>query len=164
METPDVDSLLANIREQVRLRRLNGDYPPGLEEELEAEFRGIVNQERRDWSGVRRRLEERVDAVHRAFGEVNGLGPTQSRIPGGSLLHRLVRKTVARQTTSLAFQVRHASAELVELVSLIAELQMSQEDADRRLVAHLSKSVLDRLAVVDHLAILVRDLERRVEK
>lgn len=78
------------------------------------------------------------------------------------MVHRAVRKLVRRQTQGLANQIQLASQELVELVRVIAELQMAQEDADRRLVIHLSKNVMERLAVIDHLAIVVRDLERRV--
>lgn len=163
MDAPDIDNLLAEIREQVRIRRIAGDYPPGLEQELEAEFRGLVDRERRDWTSVRKQLIEQTAKVQDAFNQVNGVTAVQSRMPGVSLFHRAIRKLTARQTMGLANQIRHASDELVGLVTVISELQIAQEDADRRLVAHLSKSVLDRLAVVDHLAIIVRDLERRLE-
>lgn len=162
MESPDIDKLLGEIREQVRLRRISGDYPPGLEEQLEREFQGIVNRERRDWTAVRDQLERRTSSLTQAFGAITGVTDVNSRFPGGSLVHRAVRKLVRRQTQGLANQIQLASQELVELVRVIAELQMAQEDADRRLVIHLSKNVMERLAVIDHLAIVVRDLERRV--
>jgi hypothetical protein len=40
----------------------------------------------------------------------------------------------------------------------------SREDADRRMVANLSKHVLDRVAVVDHLYFIVAELETRLRK
>lgn len=161
MDTPDIEKLLEEIREQVRIRRIAGEYPPGLEQELEIEFKGVVDRERRNWSEVRDQLSERSGRVIEAFAQIDGITTTESRVPGGTIFHGLIRKLFGRQTRCLADQVRRASSELVELVRLIADLQMAQEEADRRLVMHLSKSVLDRLAVVDHLAIVVREIERR---
>ena len=161
MDTPDIENLLKDIREQVRIRRIAGDYPPGLEQELEFEFRGVVDRERRDWTSIRHQLAERSNRVIEAFAQIDGITTTQSRIPGGRIYHSLTRKLFGRQTRGLADQIRGASTELVALVRLIADLQMAQEEADRRLVMHLSKSVLDRLAVVDHLAIVMREIERR---
>lgn len=161
MEKPDIEKLLSEIREQVRVRRIAGDYPPGLEQQLEAEFRGIINRERRDSTTVREQLIEHSNKTTEAFERISGVTPIQSRFPGGSLFHRAIRKVTARQTRGLANQIREATSELANLVNLIVDLQLAQEEADRRLVIHLSKSVIDRLAVVDHLAIVVRELERR---
>jgi hypothetical protein len=39
-----------------------------------------------------------------------------------------------------------------------------REDADHRMVANLSKHVLDRVAVIDHLYFVVTELETRIRK
>lgn len=163
MNSPDIDALLAEIREHVRLRRIAGDYPPGLEQELEAEFRGVVDRERRDWTSIQTKLREQTEGLARSLDNITGTTDIQSRIPGGAFFHRVVRRIIGRQTRGLAAQFRHAAEEMAVLITTVSESQQAQEDADRRLVMHLSKAVMERLAVVDHLAIIVRDLERRLE-
>ena len=163
MTSPDIEMLLVQIRNRVAQRRLAGDYPPGLEQELEAEFRGVVDRERRDWYATTRRLEAQEQAVMNALARLDGLTGTQSRVPGGSLVHRLIRRLIGRQVLGLAAQVRSVGDETVALLRMVVELQKAQEDADRRLVAHLAKSTVDRLAVVDHLAVMLTDLEKRFD-
>jgi hypothetical protein len=163
VDSSDIDQLLAEIRTRVAERRKKGDYPPGLEIQLESEFRGIVDRERRDWNASQRRLTEQMTRVSEAFACVTGIVSAESRILGGSFFHRLIARLTGRQVQGVAAQVRTASTELVELVRFIADLQQAQEDADRRLVIHLTKSTLDHLAIVDHLAILVTEIERRVD-
>lgn len=163
MNSPDIDAILDEVREHVRLRRIAGDYPPGLEQELEAEFRGVVDRERRDWTSIQTKLREQTDGLVKSLDNITGVTDIQSRIPGGTIFHGVVRRIIGRQTRGLATQFRHAAEEMTALVVTISELQQSQEDADRRLVMHLSKTVMERLAVVDHLTIIVRDLERRLE-
>lgn len=160
---PNVDNLLADIRKLVAERRQRGDYPAGLEQELEAEFRGVVDRERRDWVATTRRLEVQQRLVAESLSRLTGVTDTQSRFPGGSAVHLLIRRLIGRQVRGLAAQVRDASEQVAVLVSMVAELQKSQEDADRRLVAHLAKNTLDRMAVVDHLAIVMTDLEKRFD-
>jgi hypothetical protein len=45
---------------------------------------------------------------------------------------------------------------------MLGEFAESQEEADSRVVRELSQNVLDRIAVVDHLALLTTELEARV--
>ena len=108
-------------------------------------------------------MVEQMERTSNAFSNVTGITSTESRIPGGSFLHRLIARLTGRQVQGVATQIRTASCELVDLVRIIADLQQAQENADRRLVNHLTKSTLDHLAIVDHLAILVTELERRVD-
>ena len=44
----------------------------------------------------------------------------------------------------------------------MGEFAKAQQSADNRVVRELSQHVLDRVAVVDHLAILTTELEARV--
>ena len=39
---PSTEELLAQLRARVEERRRRGDYPPGLEQDLESHFRRIV--------------------------------------------------------------------------------------------------------------------------
>lgn len=163
MALPDVDTLLSEIRSRVARNRHAGLYPPGLEQELESEFRAIVDRERRDWYGKGRLLDHQLEELANSIARLDGVIGTQSRIPGGSVFHRVVKWVVGRQINGLASQTREVAVHTIALLSTVVELQKSQEDADRRLVAHLAKITIDRLAVVDHLAILITELEKRFD-
>lgn len=162
VENIDIDSILSTIRDEVARRRAAGEYPPGLENELEAEFRHILSLTHRGDS-------IRSDEVSRLLGELqqnlhdlSGLTPATSRIPGVSIFHRVVRRLIARHTMGLAAQARSTDRTIGRIVEILAEDLSGREDADKRMVAALSKHVLDRVAVVDHLVMTVTELESKV--
>lgn len=162
MKHVDIEQVLAEIREDVESKRAQGLYPPGLEQELEFEFQSILSLTR---SGISDRMDEIgqvVDRLRQKNAAISGLTAIQSRIPFISLLHRIVRRLVARQTMGLAAQIRAAEADKVYLLELLVEQSKAQEDADQRLVRNLTKHVMDRVAVVDHLAVLVAALEFKI--
>ena len=47
MASIDMNAILNEIRENVRLRRIAGEYPPGLENQLEQEFELIMQSTNR---------------------------------------------------------------------------------------------------------------------
>lgn len=48
MNGHEVETLLAEISQSVAKKRRNGLYPPGLEEQLDAEFQNILSREELD--------------------------------------------------------------------------------------------------------------------
>ena len=153
MKQVEIEEILAGIQETVARRRAEGVYPIGLENELEAEFKFML-------SLTHRGEAERADALAlllkealRAADEVSGLAPAKSRIPFVGIFHRVVRRLIARQTRGLAAQQR-----------AVNDAVRGREDADHRMVASLSKHVLDRVAVIDHLYFVVTELETRIRK
>ncbi len=160
----DIEQVLAEIRDDVAKKRAEGSYPPGLEQELEAEFQTILSYTKR---GITDRAAEiaRLSAeIRQNTHEISGLTPAHSRIPGMSIFHRIIRRLIARHTMGLAAQVRASEENKVRLLEILAEQSKAHEDADQRLVASLSKHVLDRVAVIDHLTILVTELEAKIRK
>ncbi len=127
-----VDELVEQLRARVEERRRSGAYPPGLEHDLDAHYRHVAALR----SGGRS-IRERVDAVHDAAEFAAENIATSSRFRGGSLLHRLVAKTVARQTQGVLSQVRsfaqavqdvlEAMVEPLELVDQTAGSAVSQQ-------------------------------------
>lgn len=156
--------MLAEIREEVARKRAEGRYPLGLEQELEAEFQIILSLTQRGVIDRTAEIAKLSNAIRHTTNEITGLTPVHSRIPGMSLVHRFIRRLVARQTMGLAGQVRAAEEQKVRLLEILAEQSKAHEDTDQRLVASLSKHVLDRIAVIDHLAILVTELEAKIRK
>ena len=161
MEQVDVALLLTGIKEQIASKRLSGEYPPGLEQQLEREFAEIMSSTNRRYFASKD-LKVQLRHLEDAFGRLSGQISPQSRIPGMSLVHRLVGKLTKRQVLGLTAQIRDVESLVVIVLKMLGEFAESQEAADSRVVRELSQHVLDRVAVVDHLAILTTELEARV--
>lgn len=162
MSGSDFDDVLAQIDRVVRERRARGDYPTGLEQQLEAEFRGAVRSAHRDDARVDA-LRSAVASVDVAVHQVDIGSSTTSRVPLGSLLHGATARIVSRQTGPLAETVRHLGDSIVGALATVAETIAAQQSADERQLLDVLAGVLDRLAVIDHLVEVVGDLEQRVD-
>jgi hypothetical protein len=161
MEGLDITLLLGKIRSQVGERRAAGLYPPGLEQQLEREFAEIMSSTNRRYFASNE-LQVQLRHLEESFVRLSGQISTQSRIPGISLMHRLLGKMTKRQVLGLTAQIRDVESLVIIVLKMLGEFAESQEAADSRVVRELSQHVLDRVAVVDHLAILTTELEARV--
>jgi hypothetical protein len=153
--------LLQQIQDQIEVRRAAGLYPPGLEQQLEREFAEIMSSTKRRYFASRD-LQAQLGHLENAFIRLSGQISPRSRIPALSLVHRLVGKLTKRQVLGLTEQIRDVESIVIVVLKMLAEVAESQEEADSRVVRELSQHVLDRVAVVDHLAILTTELEVRV--
>ena len=153
--------LLQRIHNQIDERRAAGLYPPGLEQQLEREFAEIMSSTNRRYFASKD-LQVELRHLEEAFDRLSGQISPRSRIPGISLVHRLVGKITKRQVLGLTAQIRDVESLVVVVLKMLGEFAESQEAADSRVVRELSQHVLDRVAVVDHLAILTSELETRI--
>lgn len=160
MAAIDINVILDEIREKVRIRRLSGDYPPGLENELEQEFQLIMESTNRTFR-VDVEAKDHLLEADAAFKRLLNRYENQ-------------KDQFENQASSSSEQITldpwgFVPPEVVEIehhvlstLRLLTDNASRQQDADNRLVQELSQHVIDRLAVVDHLAILVQELEARV--
>jgi len=109
---PDVDAIVARLREQVEERRRAGVYPPELEDELAAHFQRIA----------RYRTEPNIDAVKQALADLEQRTdfsadriPLDSGMPGGERVHRALAKMQARQIDGVLRQVREFAGAAAQL-------------------------------------------------
>ena len=160
----EIEQIMAGIQDTIARRRAAGEYPAGLETELEAEFASILALTHRGEADRADALERLLQEVRMHAPHVSGLTATSSRIPLVNLLHKVVRRLIARQTRGLAAQQRAVNEQVIAMLELLVDDARSREDADKRMVAKLSKHVLDRVAVVDHLYFIVAELETRLRK
>ena len=162
-ENPELDNddLVAVLKQRVANRRSNGDYPPGLEEQLEAEFAAIMKAvHRHEFDSTL--LEHRVNAFDHATRAIgSGVPEARSRIPGGRLLHRLAGKFVRRHISHLAEEVRRSNETATAALDEIRAMFALQRSVDERQMLEVIGALMDRMAVVDHLADAVIELERR---
>jgi len=155
------DELIDLLRSRVARRRAAGDYPEGLEEELEEHFRRIAfHKVATDPDGLREAVS-RVDERRKFTAEV----PAESSVPGGEILHRALNKALARQGQLIVDQLQDFADVVHDALALVAAaVQNPNVHVHADLVGRLD-AVLERL---DRLERAMRDvraseLERRVE-
>jgi hypothetical protein len=162
MTAPDVEQIVDELKRRVAERRAAGDYPIGLEAELESEFKAILAITHRGTDQIKV-LRDRIELIEGSLKKVSGRTPNRSRFPGGRIFHRAIAKVTRRQVVGLASQTRDALHEvLAMLVSVVDQLE-DQRLSDERAMNKLANAVLDRIVVVDQLAAAVVDLERRLD-
>jgi SAM-dependent methyltransferase len=134
--TPDIDELVAQLRDRVEERRRSGAYPATLEEEMTAHFRRILHQRRGPQS-----LPD-VQEVVRAAGHALPLQasriPVTSGLPGGEVVHKAVAKMVGRQTQGVLQQVQ-AFAQPVQ--AALEALALAVSELSRTVHADLAQGL-----------------------
>lgn len=160
----DIQQILAEIKQDIENKRAQGMYPAGLEQQLEAEFNSILSLTKQGISDRADEIDRLQSLLKTKISELSGLTDVRSRIPGISIIHRIVRRVIARHTMGLASQTRQIEEINAQLIELLSKQSKAHDDADERLVLNLSNHVLDRLAVVDHLALVVTELESKIQK
>jgi hypothetical protein len=161
MDHVDIDALVAELQASVNARRQAGDYPPGLEEQLEAEFVEIMRSIHRDEIDTSQ-LAEYIEAVHVATHQVRADALTDSRVFGGAAVHAATSRLVRRHTRPLADSIRSLGSEITDSLREVHRLFDEQRQADERQLNEVVASLIDRLAVLDHLVDAVVDIERRL--
>lgn len=142
---PDMDEVIARLRERVERRRQAGEYPEGLEDDLDRHFKRILAHRATPDHG---QLQARVRELDELSFE-RGAIATDSGMPGGALLHSLIAKAVARQTEGILQQVRQlADATGAAFQAVVASLEDPHGHLHADLIDQLD-AVLDRLATFE---------------
>lgn len=149
----------------VEERRRKGEYPEGLERDLDQHFRRIVayraSHEVGDLEAQLTKLDRRgrftVDRIE-----------FSSRAPGGEKFHRLVGRVVGRQTEGVLAQLREFSDGVREVLRTLAGIAQSPHGhVHSDLVGQLD-AILERLASYERGPVdspaAVADIRRRVEE
>ncbi len=146
--------VLRELAKRVELRRQEGRYPIGLEQQLSAEFDAILSVVHRGDDTISR-IHFTLSQLAEDLGGQNGGVDTQSRLPGVSIVHKLFRKLSLRHT-------RRALRLIEESLTLIEQQLLQQRETDSRVMKQLEHVVMDRILMVDVLAEAVLELERKV--
>lgn len=159
---PDLDRLLEELRDEVDRRRKAGRYPPGVEDELDHLGRILGPDLLPGYDRVRRQL-----LAFRSLPPLSATSiPSTSRIPGGALVHRLLARLTARQTTGV---LQHLQARADALDDLLVAMVESTGGAETHVHADLLgliDAILERLAAYERAGAeggpATADLARRV--
>ena len=155
------EGLITELQKRVRERRAAGDYPAGLEAQLQEEFKNILETTHRGHRSINH-LESRMHMVRESITRIQGVAGVKSRIPAGSLFHRVIRRLVRRHVSQLANETRIAMKRIESVLQEFETLIKQQQSNDERLLNQTLSGVLDKLAVVDTLSETVVELESRV--
>jgi hypothetical protein len=159
--TDATESLITELQKRVRERRAAGDYPLGLETQLQEEFKNVLATTHRGHRSINH-LESRMHMVRESITQIKGVAGVKSRIPAGSLFHRVIRILVRRHVSQLANETRIALKRIESVLEEFETLIKQQQSNDERLLNQTLSGVLDKLAVVDTLSEMVVELESRV--
>ncbi len=110
----DLTKVQAEINEEVRRRRAAGDFPPGLERELDAVFARYAP------AGVGDDFDDVIlQAETHSFIHVDV--PTESGVPGVSYVKRAIRKVMAWYLRFLANQITAFAGAVTRAVRLLSD-------------------------------------------
>lgn len=155
----DVDELAALLRRRVEERRAAGQYPDGMEAQMEAEFAAIMDQVRSHRSGTMP-LVELQDRISARGPVAHGVAPSGAK----GLVVAGVDRLVAHAVRPIEAELGQVRADLVDAIAVMRQLVDVQRGADERLLNDVLGAVLDRLSALDHLSATVADLESRIER
>lgn len=113
----DLDALTADVVAAAAIRRARGDYPPGLEAELDEHYRLVSGRS----SGSATDALSAIDAfTNRPPLVVPTDIDTSSSMPGGTRVHRVVGGTVTRHQAALITELNEMLAALNATLRAIA--------------------------------------------
>lgn len=153
--------IIDELERRVSQRRQEGKYPVGLEQQLEAEFKAIMDVVHRGndvLGGVSQLLLQCRTELESLEKPVSA----KSRIPGFALIHWIIGKLVGRQTAAITLRVRTTLETQQKVLELLLKQLEIQQGTDVRVLNQLSHAMQDRLMMIDALAQSVIELERKV--
>ncbi len=159
----DVDALVDRIRARVAERRARGDYPVGLEDQLDRHYRELVANLATEHASVQALHEsvEQLDALPTPGREHIGY---TSRTVAGRVFHRAWGKLSSRQTEGVLIQMRAFTACMTRVVDNMAEMVESlalhgHPDTERRLA-----TLADRMALLEEMAVRLDQVEVELDR
>lgn len=161
MSEVDIPAVVAELQAEVARRRRSGDYPQGLEHQMESAFAQLMLATDRHEIDTTR-FAAAIDDVATAIAAVGGQPGVTSRVPGGSQVHAATARMVSRHTTHLADRVRELGDTVYAALQEAKRLAEAQQAADERQLVDILANVQDRLAVLDSVVDSVRDLDDRL--
>jgi hypothetical protein len=120
----DLEKVLDELRQKVQQRRDSGELPAQLEHDLDVHFRTISPRLGTRPKIARHLLADLEEAIKFDRRRID----TSSKAPGGSAVHKLVAKLVARQTDGILEQMsefaRVTRSLMVSIVEVLESLSI----------------------------------------
>lgn len=156
-----VDQIVDEIQAAVAERRASGDYPIGLEQQLEEFFEGMM-RDLHERDIVSKGLDAAIQRINHIVRHFSVEVPSESRVPGLGLVHRIFAKLSRRHTQNVATQVVQLGDALLDALTEVLDLAERIYEHDDRQITRTLTAVRDHLAVVEHLSQITVDIEVRL--
>ncbi len=118
---PDLEALLAELKERVVRRRRDGVYPEDLEETLDEHFDRLMGDRPAPSPAVYDEIESALDVLEN-YNYSRSRIDDGSEVPGGEVAHRVVSKIVSRQIQGVLEQAQEHAHVIARTVTLVAEI------------------------------------------
>ena len=118
---PDLEKLVADLRDRVAARRESGTYPDNLEESLDRHFEQLLGPRARVAPAVFDELDRLLKALTQ-YQYSRARIEKSSKVPGGELAHRSVSRALRREIDGILAQAQDQSAIVTRALSLLAEI------------------------------------------
>lgn len=167
MSQPQTSPLIADALERIQAkiaeRRINGEYPAGLEEQLDRWFQEFLRTAHDAPRSNLDALRDRLEGLNGWPGFATARIEYTSRNPASRMVHRAAGAAVRRQTQAVLAQSQEFAEQVQGTLNEVGEVlqQLARHEGSDPLSATLA-GILDRLAIVDQLVVRVNDLERRL--
>jgi hypothetical protein len=162
-QSSTVAEALKTIERKVAERRATGEYPAGLEEQLDRWFKEFLRTAHDNTGADLTELRQRQADLNGMHGFSAARIDYSSRNPVAGFVHKATGAAVRRQTEAILAQNQEFADQVRRTVDAVADVleRVSGAHSSEALSATLS-GILDRLAVVDQLVVRVGDLEKRL--
>ncbi|HET9730494.1 MAG TPA: hypothetical protein VFR41_13770, partial [Acidimicrobiia bacterium] len=161
----DFDKLLENLRHRIDQRRAAGEYPPGMEAQLDRHFASLATGPLGSTAYLLDELDAiRLELAHFEYSRARI--STDSEMPGGQLIHRAVGKAVSRQIQGLIEQTQNHARVVARAVTLVNQTLGVLADADETAVlqqlADLQTLLAEQHRELHAITLRIDDLAARV--
>ena len=114
----DLDAVVERLRRRVAERRASGDYPEGLTESLDAQFRQLVAQrDLLEWPG------DAVDAAMAGLASAGRFHPDRIEIGGGPAVKRRIHQLAGLLVTRQVHGILHQAQGFADAVRSALDVQ-----------------------------------------
>ncbi len=162
---PTQEELMIHIKERVSERRKKGDYPAGLEQQLDRHYREILKGFKTE-SENNGDLQVELQNLRSSIFFTPDLIETWSKNPFKRAIHRLIAKLTIRQTRGILNQFQQYARSMEEIIIQVLENQELTADPDSKETKISQRSDIDRRlsTILDRINQIEETLKHRSEK
>lgn len=155
--------IISELERRVAQRRQEGKYPPGLEAQLEAEFKAITDLVHRGNDSLPQ-LQTLLDETRTRLEALDAILVPRSHFPVKPTVMRVLNRVTGRRRRAITDNVRGVLETNVKMLEMVHEQLRQQRDYDVRQLNQLTHAMQDRLMMVDVLAEAVLELENKMAR
>lgn len=153
--------IISELERRVAQRRQEGKYPPGLEAQLEAEFKAITDLVHKGTDSLPQ-MKQLLESTRAQLDALDAVLVPRSHFPPKPPLMRAWNRLSGRRRRAVVQNLRFTLETNVKMLEMVHDQLRQQRDYDVRQLNQLTHAMNDRLMMIDVLAEAVLELEHKV--